>query len=146
MTNNVRSIESNIQCRWYLGDMNMPCVPFFGMSSTFSLIEPSLPLVLLIALPLMDCLSLLLKLGRTLRRKMSRTSTLKALDVSIIFLLIFILAHHLGILSLHWMPCLSTPSYFLLLYHQITTIFMVDLDLLLVCLLSLNLWLWLRLF
>ena len=141
MTNNVRSIESNIQCRWYLGDMNMPCVPFFGMSSTFSLIEPSLPLVLLIALPLMDCLILLLKIGRTLRGKVSHISTLEALDVSIIF----ILAHHLGILSLHWMPCLSTPSCFLILHHQVTTIFMIDLDLLLGCLLLLNLWLWLRL-
>jgi hypothetical protein len=33
------------------------------------------------------------------------------------------------------MPYLSTPSYLLLLHHQVTTIFMVDLDLLLGCLL-----------
>ena len=98
-----------------------------------------------IALPLMDCLSLLLKLGRTLRGKVSRIFTLESLDVSIDFLLILCLAHHLGILSLHWMPCLSTPSSFVLCY-QVTIIFMIDLDLLLGCLLLLNLWLWLRLF
>ena len=127
--------------------MNVPCVPFLGMSSTFSLLEPSL----LCSCDASHCLashrllSLLLKLGRTLRGKVSHTSTLQTLDVSMIFLLIFILAHHLGILSLHWMPCLPTPSCFLLLYHQITTIFMVDLDLLLGCLLLLILWLWLRL-
>ena len=54
--------------------------------------------VLPIALPLMDCLNLLLKLGRTLRGKVSCIFTLEALDVSIIFLFILILAHHLGIL------------------------------------------------
>ena len=102
--------------------------------------------VLPIALPLMDCLSLLLKLGRTLRGKMSHTSIFEALDVSIDFLLILCFAHHLGILNLHWMPCISTPSCFLLLCHQVTTIFMIDLDLLLGCLLLLNLWLWLTLF
>ena len=127
--------------------MNEPCVPFLGMSSTSFLIEPFFlaHVVFLIALPLMDCLSLLLKFGRTLIGKVSRTSTLEALDVNIIFLLIFILVHHLGILSLHWMPCLSTSSCFLLLHHQVTTIFMIDLDLNLECLLLLNLWLWLRL-
>ena len=103
-------------------------------------------MVLPIALPLIDCLSLLLKLGRTLRGKVSHIFILEALDVSIDFLLIFILAHHLGILDLHWMPSFSTPSCFLLIYHQITTIFMVDLDLLLGCLFLLNLWLWLRLY
>jgi hypothetical protein len=36
--------------------------------------------------------------------------TLEALDMSIVFLLILILAHHLGILNKHWMPCSSTPS------------------------------------
>ena len=29
--------------RGYLGDKNVPCVPFPGMSSTFSLLEPFLP-------------------------------------------------------------------------------------------------------
>ena len=41
-------------------------------------------MVLLIALPLMDCLSLLLKIGRTLRGKVSHIFTLEALDVSIV--------------------------------------------------------------
>jgi hypothetical protein len=76
----------------------------------------------------------------------SHISTLEALDVSIDFLLILILVHHLGILSLHWMPCLSTPSCFLLIHHQVTTIFMVDLVLCLGLLFLLNLWLWLRLY
>ena len=73
-------------------------------------------------------------------------TTLEALDVSMDFLLFSILAHHLGILIKHWMPCSSTPSCLLLLLHQVTTIFMVDLDLFLGCLFLLNLWLWLRLF
>jgi hypothetical protein len=75
----------------------------------------------------------------------SHIFTLEALDVSIDFLLFLILAHYLGILILHWMACYSTPSC-LLHHHQVTTIFMVDLDLLLGCLFLLNLWLWLRLF
>jgi hypothetical protein len=61
----------------------------------------------------------------------SYISTLEALDVSQISLLNLILAQHLGILNKSWMPCSSTPFCFLLLYHQVTTIFMVDLDLLL---------------
>ena len=60
--------------------------------------------VLLIALPLMSCLSLLLKLGRTLRGKVSHIFTCIALDVSQISLLL-IFAHHLGILIRSWMPC-----------------------------------------
>ena len=94
--------------------------------------------VLPIALPLMNYLSLLLKLGRTLRGKVSRISTLEALDVSIHLLLILCLAHYLVILNKYWMPCLSTPScllLLLLLLLQVTTIFMVDLYLLLGCLL-----------
>ena len=76
----------------------MPCVPFLGMSSTFFLVEPFLlaHVVLLIALLLMSCLSLLLKIGRTLRGKVSHILTLEALDVSI-HLLILCLVHHLGI-------------------------------------------------
>jgi hypothetical protein len=89
----------------------------------------------------MNGLNLLLKLGRTLRGKVSYISTLEALDVSINFLLFFILIHHLGILDKHWMPCFSTPSCFLLLIiHQVTTIFMVDLDFLSGCPLLLILW------
>jgi hypothetical protein len=55
--------------------------------------------LLLNALPLMSCLSFLLKLGRTPRDKVSHISTLEALDVSMYFLLDLILAHHLGILD-----------------------------------------------
>ena len=86
--------------------------------------------VLPIALPLMSCLSHFLKLGRTPRGKVSHIFTLEALDVSIHLLLILSLAHHLGILIKLLMPCSSTPSC-LLLHHQVTTIFIVDLDLLL---------------
>jgi len=100
--------------------------------------------LLLIALPLMSCLSLLLKLGPTLRGKVSRVSTLEALDVSQISFLVLILSHHLGILDLHWMPCSSSPSCFLLHHYQVITI-MVGLDLSLGCLFLLNLWLLLRL-
>jgi hypothetical protein len=103
--------------------------------------------MLFIALPLMSCLRLLLKLGKTPRGKVSHIFTLEALDVSQISLLILNLAYHLGILDLHWMPSSSTSSCFLLLLHQGTIIIlMVDLDLRLGCGFLLNLWLWLRLF
>jgi hypothetical protein len=81
----------------------------------------------------MSFLSLLLKLGMTLQGKVSYIFTLEALDVSIHLLLILSHAHHLDILNKHWMPYSITPSCFLLLHHQVTTIFMVDLDLLLGC-------------
>jgi len=103
-------------------------------------------MLLLIALPLESCLSLLLKLGRTLLGKVSIILALKALDVSVSFLLVFILAHHLGILDLHWMPCSSTTSCLLVLLHNQVITIMVDLDLSLGCLFLLNLWLWLRLY
>ena len=72
--------------------------------------------------------------------------------MSIISLVILILAHHLGILNKHRKPCISssTPSCFLHLLLHVTTIFMVDLDLLLGLLLFIlwpHLWLlgWARL-
>ena len=71
-------------------------------------------MVLPIALPLMDSLSLLLKLGRTLRGKVSRISTLEALDMSMHLLLILCLAHHLGILNKYWIPPLLVFFFFII--------------------------------
>ena len=53
---------------------------------------------------------------------MSQISILEALDVSIHLLLFLVLAHHLGILNFHWMPCLSTPSCLLLLAHLVALV------------------------
>ena len=73
--------------------------------------------VLLIALPLMDCLSLLLKLGWTLRVKVSHISTLEAFDVSIIFfsscVLLIILA------SWVYIGCLAFPPFLIFFFFII---------------------------
>jgi hypothetical protein len=119
------------------------------MNNIFSLVEPFLicSCDALIALPLMSCLSLLLKLGRTPRDKVSHIFTFEALDVSQISFLNLIFSHHLGILDLHWMPCSTTTSCFLLHHHQvIIIIFVIDLDLSLGCDFLVKVWLWLRFF
>jgi hypothetical protein len=75
----------------------------------------------------MSCLSLLLKLGRTPRGKVSHIFTLEALDVSRP-------SSHLESCSSSWHldfaldAFLFHPSCFLILLHQVTTIFMVNLD------------------
>ncbi|KAG2637127.1 hypothetical protein PVAP13_2NG501315 [Panicum virgatum] len=104
--------------------------------------------MLLIALLLIVCLSLLLKLVWATRSLVTQYCTTMALDVSMwILILNLVLAQHLGILNMSWMPCscLATPSCSLFHHLQvINLIIMVDLDLRLGCLLLLNLWLWLR--